>query len=163
MAFYATHHDAYDPASFMFSPASSTNYNSSSSQQPMGPLQQVFGPLNPYTAPPCYNAPVYSPLKEPLDSYVSHPELLAMEQYHFNLAYPCVSPPDLQILPSPPVIPPQAYSVHHSPFNDAKNQISLPAAPKFSSADLPKRKGDRALARLHRSVRRVFIAPHILT
>jgi len=162
MAFYATHHEAYDPASFMFSSASSSNYTSSPSQQSMGSLQQVFGSLNPYAAPPGYDAPVYSSLREPLDSYASHPELLAMDQYQFNPAYPCVSPPDLQIPPSPPVIPPQTYSVHHSRLNDAKNQILLPAAAKIPSADLPKRKGDRALARLRRSVGRVFIVPQAI-
>jgi hypothetical protein len=159
MAFYATHHEACDPASFMFSPKSSLNYTPTSSQHSMGSLQ-VFGPLDPYAALPCYDAPVYAPLREPLVSYVPHQELLAMDRYQFNPAYPCVSPPDLQIPSSQPAIPPQTYSIYHSPLVDAKNQILLPAAPELPPADPPKRKGDRALARLHRSVSHVFMVSH---
>jgi hypothetical protein len=162
MAFYATHHEACEPTSFMFSSKLSSNYTSPSSQQSMGSLQQVFGSLNAYAAPPCYDAPVYTPAREPLVSYVPHPELLTMDQYQFNPAYPCVSPPDLQIQSPRPVIPPQTYSVYSSPLCDAKNQILLPAAPELPPADPPKRKGDRALARLHRSVRHVFIAFHVM-
>lgn len=154
--------EPHNPACPLFSPTSSPSHlsnSSSPSSQSMASLSQVFSSMNPYTGPVCYDAPMYDHPREPVDSHTQLVDVRAMDQYYFDPSFICISPPELQIPPSAPTVSPQVqHGYHHHQYQGLRAEIMLPAPSPPSSVDLPKRKGDRALARLQRSVRPAFLS-----
>jgi hypothetical protein len=142
--------------SFYATTSSSSRSNTPQSPSPpaTGVLDQVFGNHNPYVEQYNYYAHMEDVNSNPFPAYVQPIDVQYIEQFLFDPSYMCVPTPELPMPPSMPIPQPIAPTKQDSQAvfmtTLSSNMIPIPAQ---APSDLPKRKGDRALARLHRSVR----------
>ena len=147
----------FNPAHYHYgATASSSQSNTSSSPSPSytGALDQVFGGHNPYTIPVAYDAQMHHFIQEPKPSYGHPTDVFSVDPFASDPEYQCIAPPELHFTPPPTFPPPQAqaHTTYHSFPSEMMEEHMLPNPSELPSLELPKRKGERALARLQRSV-----------
>lgn len=134
------------------SSSSRSNTPQSPSPPATGVLDQVFGDHNPYVGQYDYYARMEEVNPNPFPAYVQPMEVQYFEQFLFDPSYLCVPVPDLPQPPSVPIPQPILPAKQNSQVvfmtTLSPNMVPIPSQ---APSDLPKRKGDRALARLHRS------------
>ncbi|CAG7850202.1 SubName: Full=Uncharacterized protein {ECO:0000313/EMBL:CCA72262.1} [Serendipita indica DSM 11827] len=114
-----------------------------------GALDQVFGAQNPYIDPLLFGGSIDNATLYEATAFVHPMDLHSLPDPNFG----CIIPPDLHFA-SPMVQqtfdpqPPQTLEVT---YITSTSDTMQPLPQQSYSVDLPKRKGDRALARLHRS------------
>lgn len=117
-----------------------------------GVLDQVFRGHNPYTVPFAYDARMQHYVPEAHPSYAHHGDIFSVGPFAPDPGYQCVAPPELHFTHPPSFPPPQARIEYRPSPPECLEDFMLPNPSEIPSSELPKRKGERALARLHRSV-----------
>jgi len=155
---FSNPHQLFRPAHYNFATTSSSSRSSTPSSPPppsIPVLDQAFGPNNLYTIPFAYDAHMqhYVPQENPP---FMHPNTLySTSPYISEPEYQCIAPPELHFN----LLPTQPSPQHHAEYQPILpvfppriDEHMLPDPSQTPSIELPKRKGERALARLQRSV-----------
>jgi hypothetical protein len=152
------------PNSYEFRPAhhnfAATSSSSRSSTPPTpsppstGVLDQVLGIQNPYGIQFGFNAHMQRFLPQGAPPFGHPSDIYSTSSYMPEPEYQCIAPPDLHFTPPPSHLSTQTHAEHQTFFPPAIEDRTLPGPSQIPSSELPKRKGERALARLQRSVRR---------
>lgn len=145
----------FEPVHYSFGvTASSSRSSTPSVPSPpyTGVLDQVIGGRNLYDAHFAYDAQMQQYIPEAQPQYVQQVDLFSITPFSQEMGYQCIAPPELHFGPPPPFLaPPQAQPEYKPLPSEVLSRNMLPAPSGAPSFELPKRKGERALARLHRS------------
>lgn len=156
------------PAHQTFAATSSSSRSSSPpppSPPSTGVLDQVLGVHHTYGIQFGYDAHMQHFIPQGNPSFMHSTGIYPTSTYMSETEYQCIAPPDLHLTPS--LSRPHSSSQNHAEYRPffaqtLEDQMLLDPS-QIPSLELPKRKGERALARLQRSVSNSHNQPLFLT
>ena len=136
--------------------ATSSSSRSSTPPTPSPPstgvLDQVLGIHNPYGIQFGYDAHMQQFIPQGTSPFVHPNDIYTTNSYMPEPEFQCIAPPDLHFTPPPSQQSSQIHAEYQNFFPPSVEEQTLPDPSQIPSFELPKRKGERALARLQRSV-----------